>query len=170
MPSSYTVDANKADPSPMIDDAGPVMKRGPALMLHQADVLGGAWFTGAGKSETAAFANQRSVGTRGLGHCIGLCVVWNKTGDTFADGYCAHMSSVQGEKFKLRMAEIEAKGGLQDAWAAFSIGSAGGWAQTLTDALIKLGIPDDHIWVYQRAAGSNTFGVDRHGNFGEDPG
>jgi hypothetical protein len=170
MPNRYTVDANQADPPPAIDHAGPVEKRGPALVLHQADVQGGTWFTGAGKSEAVAFANGRSVGTRGLGHCIGLCVVWNKTGDTFADGYCAHMSSVQGERFKLRMTEIAEKGGLHDAWAAFSIGSTGSWAQTLTAELVKLGIPDGRIWVYQRATGSNTFGVDHHGNFGEDPG
>ncbi|HKU94870.1 MAG TPA: hypothetical protein VJR58_06315 [Vineibacter sp.] len=166
MPKTYTVDNTANAPAPKIDDIAPAAPRGRAIQLNRLRVLGGKSFAGAGKSDMVMFSSWSSIGTTGLGHCLGLCLVWNKVGETFEFGYCAHMSSVQGERFRERLDEIK-YAAPHNPWVAVSFGSVGGWAQTLTTALTNLGIADNHIWIYQRAHGSTTFGVDRYGNFGE---
>lgn len=166
MYKTYTVGQGGMGPAPKIDDMVPAAAQGPQIQLNQQYVISGRWFAGAGHSKTGAFSHLGSIGTAGLAHCFGVCAVWNKVGNTFAHGYCAHLSSVHGAAYNACLADIQGFAP-HGPWIAVSFGNTGTWARTLADALNQRGIADDHIWIYQRAHGSNTFGVDKFGNFGE---
>jgi hypothetical protein len=166
MPKTYTVDPEGTDAAPRIEDT-PVAAalRGPTIVLPEDSVSNGKAFATPGALEVS-FAASDSVGTTGLGHCLGLCVVWGRSGPAFANGYCAHLSSVQGSRYTGCLSTIESKMAPHNPWVAISIGSSGTWIQTLLGDLLALNIADNHIWVYNRADKSNTFGVDKLGRFG----
>lgn len=180
MPKAYIVDGGAAA-RPMIDDLalGGAL-RGVALSLELADVQQGKRIRGPGR-DMAPFRNslgaRRSIFTTGLGHCIGIAVVWGKIGQEFEYGYCAHISNVQRRRlqdpgpsaFEETIEEIGVVA-QHNPWVAISINQIGPWSQTLVTALTGVGIADDHIWLYQREHGSNTFGVDKLGRFGVAPG
>lgn len=164
MPKTYTIGGGGA-PAPRIDDIVPAAANGPAIQLDQQSVNNGTWFNSVGR-HTGQLAAGSSLGTTGLGHCFGLCLLWNKVGLNFTSGYCTHMSSLQGPTYNQRFADI---GALvpHNPWVAVSLVNNPVWIGQLTGALTAAGIADDHIWLYVRAGGSPTFGVDCLGNFGE---
>ncbi len=166
MPKTYTVNPEGTDAPPLIDDTPvPAALQGPTIVLPQDSVANGRAFAKPGELEVS-FAATESVGTTGLGHCMGLCVVWGRANGAFANGYCAHLSSVQGTRYTNCMTAIQTRMVPHNPWVAISIGSSGTWIDTLVGHLRGMNIPDNHIWVYNRAEKSNTFGVDKNGRFG----
>ena len=171
MPKTYTVGGNqgvgglggqagiKIDAVPH-----PLACGGDALRLNAIE--GAVHVQKAGNHSEVDFTDKPAIYTTGLSHCLAVCVAWNKVDDKFQNGYLAHISSPQASLLTTGMA------GLPDPrntpmWVVVSVG-AGNWPAQIAQRLVNtFHFAQQQIWIYVRAKDSDTFGIDRFGNFGE---
>ena len=119
----------------------------------------------AGLHEPVDFANKRAIYTTGLSHCLAVCIAYNKVGNQFQDGYLAHISSPQAGVLKTAMDAVP-NPAVTPMWVVVSVG-AGEWPDKIAKRLQNdFKFPPNNIWIYIRQD-SNSFGLDRDGNFGE---
>ena len=126
----------------------------------------------AGNSKSVNFTLHSHIFTRGLFTCFAVCAVWNKQGDTFRDGFLAHVSSPgpttgppRETNFHLAIKKIPS-----DAYVACGVGLQRDWGPFIAETIKRQqGVPDTNIWVYFRPDNNNQvgFGIDKHGRFGE---
>jgi hypothetical protein len=135
--------------------------RGPRMML---DAVGnGLRVVGAGHSTPINFQAHDYVDTLGLANCFAVCAAWTKVGNTFQNGFLAHVSSPHAAFFANAIAPANIPIG---AWIVVCVGT-GGWGATIANRLVLAGHAADHIWIYTRLTNAVGFGIDKFGQFGE---
>jgi hypothetical protein len=169
MPKTYTVGGAPAQVGMgghrliKIDSVAP-NTGGNALFLNPNNVANTVHVPNAGLHAAVDFTTHDSIYTSGLAHCMAVCLAYNKMGTQFLNGHLAHISHPNAA------ALANAFGALVNPnlpiWAVVSVG-AGMFPAMIANRLhATFGLPHNNIWIYIRA-GSNTFGIDRYGNFGE---
>jgi len=170
MAKTYTVAANSTfQPGGMsghraawLIDAvpNPLAQTGPKLTLN-TQPPNGAVVVGAGNGAAVNFANNPHIHTHGLLQCFAICAAWNKVGDTFTNGYLAHVSAPQHPFCNAAVGQIPAH-----AFVVVGIGQ-GAWGGVMANRLANV-VPANNIWIYTRAQNGHVgFGIDRYGRFGE---
>jgi hypothetical protein len=91
---------------------------GPRIMLDAAGT--GLRVVGAGKTAPINFQAHDFIDTLGLANCFAVCAVWNKVGNTFQQGFLAHVSNPYQSAFSTAIAHANIPVG---AWIVVCVGT-----------------------------------------------